>query len=105
MEQDINKAAFEYIKEDVKNEKPVKLTGDPSQDFPELNDDEDASAIEVYRDERTKENEYVKKAMIDEFLDNVEIKEDQTIYDKRLKPKKRPLLQRIFDVFFPNDTV
>ena len=85
-----------------------KLTGDPKVDFPELyenkfdNDDaiESKAKMDAYYVQRQKENEYLKKAIIEEVVENVEIKEDLSVYDKRLK---RPLLKRIFDAIFGNE--
>lgn len=66
-----------------------ELTGDAEKDFPELFENE--------KEIDEKQNDYLKKAMIDEFLDNVEVKEDNSVYDKRLK---RPLFKRIIDALF-----
>lgn len=85
-----------------------KLTGDPKVDFPELYenkyDNEDAldtkAKMDAFLTQRQKESEYIKKSIIEEVVENVEIKEDLSIYDKRLK---RPLLKRIFAAIFGND--
>jgi hypothetical protein len=81
--------AFKVLQQELRQEKNVKLTGDVQTDFPELLDDD------VNFDDKT--NEYLKKYMIDELIDNVEVKKDKSIYDKRLH---RPLLKRIADALF-----
>lgn len=80
---------FKLLREELRKEREVKLTGDIEQDFPELFEEE------IDFDEKT--HEYIKKAMIEELVDNVEVKKDKSIYDKRLK---RPLLKRIIDALF-----
>lgn len=81
--------AFKVLQQELRKEKDVKLTGDVESDFPELLEED------VDFDEKT--NEYLKKHMIEELIDNVEVKKDKTVYDKRLK---RPLLKRIIDALF-----
>lgn len=81
--------AFKILQKELRKEKDVKLTGDVKSDFPELLEDE--------VDFEDKTNEYLKKHMIEELIDNVEVKKDKTVYDKRLK---RPLLKRISDALF-----
>lgn len=79
-----------------------KKTGDPKVDFPEIYRDEDDSVnLDVHLAQREKENEYIKKILIEEVVENVEVM-DNSIYDKRLR---RPLLKRIFDVIFGNDRI
>jgi LPS O-antigen subunit length determinant protein (WzzB/FepE family) len=82
-------AAFKVLQKELRQEKNVKLTGDVEADFPELLEDD------IDFDDKT--NEYLKKHMIEELIDNVEVKKDNSIYDKRLK---RPLLKRIADALF-----
>ena len=83
-----------------------KLSGDPKKDFPELfsneidNFDDNQNDISIYLDERQKENEYIKKSIIEEVIDHAEVRKDLSIYDKRLK---RPLYKRFFDALFGND--
>jgi len=88
-----------------------KLSGDPKIDFPELfenkidNEDntiDEYTKLDAFYKQRQLENEFQKKAIIDEVLDNVEIKPDFSIYDKRLK---RPLLKRILDAIFGDDRI
>jgi len=81
--------AFKILQQELRKEKDVKLSGDIESDFPELLEDE------IDFDEKT--NEYLKKHMIEELIDNVEVKKDKTVYDKRLK---RPLLKKIIDALF-----
>jgi hypothetical protein len=86
----------------------IKLTGDPKADFPELFDNkfdnEDAfdtkDKIDAFFNQRQTENEYIKKTIIEEVIENVEVKEDLSVYDKRLR---RPLLKRIFAAIFGNE--
>ncbi len=88
-------------------EKP-KLTGDPKIDFPEMydnrrdNEDMKIPDMHTFYEQRQKENEYLKKSIIEEVVENVEVKDDLSIYDKRLK---RPLLKRIFRAIFGDDTI
>ena len=81
--------AFKVLQKELRQSKDVKLTGDVETDFPELMEED------VDFDDKT--NEYLKKHMIEELIDNVEVKKDNSIYDKRLK---RPLLKRISDALF-----
>lgn len=87
-EQEYNEA-FKVLQTELQQEKDVKLTRDVQSDFPELLEDE------IEFDDKT--TEYLKKHMIEELIDNVEVKKDKHIYDKRLK---RPLLKRIADALF-----
>jgi hypothetical protein len=66
-----------------------QLSGDAQQDFPELFEDE--------KEIDETQHDYLKKAMIEEIIDNVEVKEDNSISDKRLK---RSLFKRILDALF-----
>lgn len=88
-----------------------KLTGDPKVDFPELFDnkiDNEDDAINQYAklnafyEQRKIENEYLKKTIIEEIVENVEVKPDLSIYDKRLK---RPLIKRIIAAIFGDDRI
>lgn len=81
--------AFDVLKSELRQEKDVKLTGNPEEDFPELYEDE------IDFDEQTRE--HIKKSMIEEVVENVEVGKDNTIYDKRLK---RSIWKRIGDVLF-----
>lgn len=81
--------AFNVLKSELRKEKDVKLTGDVAEDFPELFEEE------IDFDDKT--NEYIKKSLIEEVVENVEVRKDKTIYDKRLK---RPLFKRIIDALF-----
>ncbi len=90
-------------------EKP-EFTGDPKVDFPEMYDnrlDNEDAAEEVFKldafyKQREIESEYQKKNIIEEVVENVEVKPDFSIYDKRLK---RPLLKRIFEAIFGDDRI
>jgi hypothetical protein len=87
-----------------------KLTGDPKVDFPEMYenklDNEDGlmtvEKLDAFYKQREVESDYVKKTLIEEVVENVEVRPDLSIYDKRLK---RPLLKRIFDALFGDDRV
>jgi hypothetical protein len=81
--------AFDALKSELKKEKDVVLTGDVNEDFPELFEKE------IDFDDKT--NEYIKKSLIEEVVDNVEVRKDNSIYDKRLK---QPLFKRIIDALF-----
>lgn len=79
-----------------------KLTGDPKIDFPEMFENEidnsdDQSTKAVLTKEIQKQNEYLKRALIDEVIDNVVIEKDNSINDKRLK---KSLFQKIYDAIF-----
>lgn len=87
-EEEYNKA-FNVLKTELKKEKDVTLTGDVTKDFPELFEEE------IDFDEKT--NEYIKKSLIEEVVENVELRKDNTPYDKRLK---RSLFKRIIDALF-----
>jgi len=96
------------LKEELRQEKDHKLTGDAKVDFPELNeddfdsDDKTGENFALYLEEREKENEFLKKSMIEEIKDNVAVRKDNSIYDKRLK---RSLFRRIMDALFNHDAV
>jgi len=96
------------LKEELRQEKNHELTGDAETDFPELfendldTDDKTGNNFSVYLQEREKENEYLKKSMIEDFKDNVEVGKDKSIYDKRVK---RSLFKKIIDALFNNDAV
>lgn len=81
--------AFKVLQQELKKEKDVKLTGNAETDFPEMFEEE------ISFDEKT--HEYIKKSMIEELVDNLEVKKDNSIYDKRLKV---PLYKRIIDALF-----
>lgn len=81
--------SFKILQEELRKERDVKLSGNIEEDFPELLDDE------IDFDDKT--HEYIKKSMIEELVDNIEVKKDNTLYDKRLK---RPLFKRIVDTLF-----
>lgn len=79
-----------------------KLTGDPKIDFPEIfenkiDNSDDQSSNAVLITEIQKQNEYLKRVIIDEVVDNIVVKEDKSIYDKRLK---KSLFQKIYDTLF-----
>lgn len=79
-----------------------KLTGDPEIDFPEMFDNavdnaDDQSNKAILSKEIQKQNEFLKRALVDEVIDNVAVREDNSIYDKRLK---KSLFKRILDALF-----
>jgi hypothetical protein len=79
-----------------------KKTGDPKIDFPEIYLDDDIDDFDKHLAETEIENKYIKKILIEEVLENVEIKKDNGVYDKRLR---RPLFKRILDAVFGNDRI
>ena len=79
-----------------------KLTGDPKIDFPEMyyndiDNVDESSNIEIIDVEIIKQNEYLKRAIINEVVENVSIREDNSIYDKRLK---KSIFKKLFDSLF-----
>lgn len=79
-----------------------ELTGDPKIDFPEIYENEVDNSDELGKYEAQliqveMQNNFIKKQTIEEVLDNALIKDDNSIYDKRLK---RSLLKRIYDALF-----
>lgn len=78
------------------------LTGDPKIDFPEIyenqvDNSDELAKYEAHLIQVQMQNEFIKKSIIEEVIENVEVRDDNSIYDKRLK---RPLFKRIYDALF-----